>query len=264
MPEERPAPGVRFWNMDETRHPRRLPPRSRDDRCQHLGGRQVRHCSGSRRALVSVALLWGLLKYFQSQEATSVAITIEPTKLFPQPQLQKTPILDLRAIRAEEDKILNTLRLGRSTQRRRAHPRIAGHRNPGRPRTAGAQPRLRQPKRYPNNEINVLGGAGLSLPTGTRSSDSSRLITLRFLCVRSCASALNPFSAAFAQPGQLLRPRAAIQNAGQQPEACPPRRARRHRHRSAPATSKSRSTSPSRTKPDATSSSPPSSSAASR
>jgi len=58
--------------------------------------------------VVSVALLWGLLKYFQSQEATSVATTIEPTKLFPQPQLQRTPILDLRAIRAEEDKILNS------------------------------------------------------------------------------------------------------------------------------------------------------------
>ena len=47
------------------------------------------------------------MKFFQSQEATSVANTIEPTKLFPQPQLQKTPMLDLRAIRAEEDKLLN-------------------------------------------------------------------------------------------------------------------------------------------------------------
>ena len=58
--------------------------------------------------VMSIVLLWGLLKYFQSEQATSVAITVEPTKLFPQPQLQKTPILDLRAIRAEEDKLLNS------------------------------------------------------------------------------------------------------------------------------------------------------------
>jgi hypothetical protein len=58
--------------------------------------------------MVSIVLLWGLLKFFQSQETTSVANTVEPTKLFPQPQLQKTPILDLRVIRAEEDKLLNS------------------------------------------------------------------------------------------------------------------------------------------------------------
>ena len=56
--------------------------------------------------VVSIALLFGLLKYFQSREETSVANTVEPTKLFPQPQLQKTPIPDLKAIRAEEDKLL--------------------------------------------------------------------------------------------------------------------------------------------------------------
>ena len=58
--------------------------------------------------VISIALLWGLLKYFQSQEATSMATTVEPTKLFPQPRLQRTPILDLRAIRAEEDKVLDS------------------------------------------------------------------------------------------------------------------------------------------------------------
>jgi len=47
------------------------------------------------------------LKYFQSREETSVANTVEPTKLFPEPQLQKTPVPDLKAIRAEEDKLLN-------------------------------------------------------------------------------------------------------------------------------------------------------------
>ena len=57
--------------------------------------------------VVSIALLFGLLKFFQSREENSVANTVEPTKLFPQPQLQKTPIPDLKAIRAEEDKLLN-------------------------------------------------------------------------------------------------------------------------------------------------------------
>src|SRR5664279_2931535 len=56
---------------------------------------------------VSIALLFGLLKFFQSREETSRANTVEPTKMFPQPQLQKTPIPDLKAIRAEEDKLLN-------------------------------------------------------------------------------------------------------------------------------------------------------------
>jgi hypothetical protein len=58
--------------------------------------------------LMSIALLWGLLKYFQSEQATSMATSVEPTKLFPQPRLQRTPILDLRAIRAEEDQLLNS------------------------------------------------------------------------------------------------------------------------------------------------------------
>jgi hypothetical protein len=57
--------------------------------------------------VVSIVLLFGLLKFFQSREETSVANTVEPTKLFPEPQLQKTPIPDLKAIRAEEDKLLN-------------------------------------------------------------------------------------------------------------------------------------------------------------
>jgi hypothetical protein len=57
--------------------------------------------------VVSIVLLFGLLKFFQSQEETPVANTVEPVKLFPEPQLQKTPILDLKAIRAEEDKLLN-------------------------------------------------------------------------------------------------------------------------------------------------------------
>ena len=57
--------------------------------------------------VVSIGLLFGLLKFFQSREETSVANTVEPVKLFPQPQLQKTPILDLKTIHDEEDKLLN-------------------------------------------------------------------------------------------------------------------------------------------------------------
>jgi len=57
--------------------------------------------------VVSLVLLFGLLKFFQSREETSVANTVDPVKLFPEPQLQQTPIPDLRAIRAEEDKLLN-------------------------------------------------------------------------------------------------------------------------------------------------------------
>jgi hypothetical protein len=57
--------------------------------------------------VVSIVLLFGLLKFFQSREETAVANTVEPVKLFPEPQLQKTPILDLKAMRAEEDKLLN-------------------------------------------------------------------------------------------------------------------------------------------------------------
>jgi hypothetical protein len=55
---------------------------------------------------VSMVLLFGLMRFFQSQEETSVATTVEPTKLFPEPQLQKTPIPDLKAIRDEEEKLL--------------------------------------------------------------------------------------------------------------------------------------------------------------
>ena len=57
--------------------------------------------------VISIGLLFGLLKFFQSREETSVANTVEPVKLFPEPQLQKTEILDLKALHAEEDKLLN-------------------------------------------------------------------------------------------------------------------------------------------------------------
>lgn len=57
--------------------------------------------------LVSLGLLIGLFKYFQSREAANQAKTIEPAKVFPEPQLQASPVLDLKAIRAEEDKLLS-------------------------------------------------------------------------------------------------------------------------------------------------------------
>uniref|UniRef100_Q02BR1 Uncharacterized protein n=1 Tax=Solibacter usitatus (strain Ellin6076) TaxID=234267 RepID=Q02BR1_SOLUE len=58
--------------------------------------------------VVSIVLLLGLFKYFQSQEESATTTKIEPRRIFPQPQLQQTPVLDLRAIRAEEDQVLNS------------------------------------------------------------------------------------------------------------------------------------------------------------
>ena len=58
--------------------------------------------------LVSLVLLFGLMKYFQSRETSEVVKTIEPTKVFPEPQLQKTPIPDLKTFHADEDKVLNS------------------------------------------------------------------------------------------------------------------------------------------------------------
>jgi hypothetical protein len=58
--------------------------------------------------ILSLALLFGLMKYFQSREATEVVRTVEPKKEFPQPQLQQTPIPDLKGFHAAEDKVLNS------------------------------------------------------------------------------------------------------------------------------------------------------------
>jgi hypothetical protein len=58
--------------------------------------------------IISLALVFGLMLFFQSREQTRLATTVQPTKLFPQPQLQQTPVLDLRAVRAEEDHVLNS------------------------------------------------------------------------------------------------------------------------------------------------------------
>jgi len=58
---------------------------------------------------ISLVLLVGLFKFFQAREAaTPVAVNVDPTKLFPEPRLQRTPVPDLKTIRAEEDQMLNS------------------------------------------------------------------------------------------------------------------------------------------------------------
>jgi hypothetical protein len=58
--------------------------------------------------VISIVMLLGLFKFFQSQEESNVADTVQPRKIFPQPQLQQTPVLDLKAIRAEEEQYLTS------------------------------------------------------------------------------------------------------------------------------------------------------------
>jgi hypothetical protein len=58
--------------------------------------------------LVSLGLLFGLMKYFQSQEATAMAREIKPAEAFPEPRLQTTPVPDLQKFRAAEDHVLDS------------------------------------------------------------------------------------------------------------------------------------------------------------
>jgi len=55
----------------------------------------------------AMLLLVGVFKYFQS-EGGGQAKSVNPTEIFPQPQLQTTPIPDLQAIRKAEDETLST------------------------------------------------------------------------------------------------------------------------------------------------------------
>lgn len=57
--------------------------------------------------IVAMALLFGLFNYFKTSEGGEVT-TVDPTKVFPHPQLEKTPIPDLRAVEAAEDRVLNS------------------------------------------------------------------------------------------------------------------------------------------------------------
>jgi len=57
---------------------------------------------------ISLVLLFGLMKYFESQYRPEVATLVDPPRVFPEPRLQRTPILDLKAFRAQEDKVLDS------------------------------------------------------------------------------------------------------------------------------------------------------------
>jgi len=58
---------------------------------------------------ISLGLLVGLLKYFQTSEsANPTAVSVDPTKLFPEPRLERTPGPDLRSVRMGEQQMLNT------------------------------------------------------------------------------------------------------------------------------------------------------------
>jgi hypothetical protein len=58
---------------------------------------------------ISLGLLVGLFKYFQTRDqANPTAVNVDPTKLFPEPRLQRTPIPDLKTVRADEDHMLNS------------------------------------------------------------------------------------------------------------------------------------------------------------
>lgn len=57
---------------------------------------------------LSLCLLVGLFKYFQTRDhANPVVYTEDPNQFFPEPRLERTPIPDLKAMRAGEDRILN-------------------------------------------------------------------------------------------------------------------------------------------------------------
>ncbi len=59
--------------------------------------------------VLSLGLLFGMFKYFQSDFGGPARdMNVDARKLPPQPQLQKTPMLDLQAMRAAEDQILTT------------------------------------------------------------------------------------------------------------------------------------------------------------
>jgi len=56
--------------------------------------------------ILAMALLVGVFNYFKASEGGQ-AVTVDPTKVFPHPQLQKTPIPDLATFHQAEDQVLN-------------------------------------------------------------------------------------------------------------------------------------------------------------
>jgi hypothetical protein len=58
--------------------------------------------------LLSLLLLFGLMRYFQSQETNAAAKMVDPAKVFPNPRLQQNPLPDLKAFRLGEDQVLDS------------------------------------------------------------------------------------------------------------------------------------------------------------
>ena len=59
--------------------------------------------------ILSLGFLFGLFKYLESSAGGSLPdLNVDARRLPPQPQLQKTPIQDLKAMRAAEDQLLTS------------------------------------------------------------------------------------------------------------------------------------------------------------
>ena len=60
--------------------------------------------------IATLGLIFGVFRYFQNELDAKPGATavVDPVKVFPQPQLQTTPVLDLQAVRAEETQRLTT------------------------------------------------------------------------------------------------------------------------------------------------------------
>jgi hypothetical protein len=58
--------------------------------------------------VVSMGLLFGLMRYFQSREATEVVPAIVIDKVFPEPRLLKQEAVDLQKFRAGEEQVLHS------------------------------------------------------------------------------------------------------------------------------------------------------------
>src|SRR5215475_3819209 len=56
--------------------------------------------------ILSIGLLIGVFRFFESRNAEGTAVN--PTRVFPKPQLQSEPVIDLKAFREGEDKILSS------------------------------------------------------------------------------------------------------------------------------------------------------------
>lgn len=55
--------------------------------------------------MLSIGLMIGLFKYFQSRQAEAVAV--DPVKIFPSPQLEQSEATDLKQFHETEEKVLN-------------------------------------------------------------------------------------------------------------------------------------------------------------